>query len=203
MLASLESDCRKVALWNAQKGTKLHVFQEKSLFPLVFSPEGKMLSFVTRVGRLVKLWDTNTGAELQVSNENENSLSVFPLAISFLPGGEMLVLVSEDGITELWNIDTGYMQLIANSPRIITNAALSLDGKVLALVWNDDAAVIIHNISRGAELRIFGDYWNPISIVAMTFSPNGKLLAFASGRFNEASASLYDTTTGELLYRAK
>ncbi len=174
---------------------------------VVFAPDGKMLASRTYQGEM-KLW--NVASSVQFTYRSGNGS-----ALVFLTGGRTLASswyepFDKDGKTltgrykaeevkgyrggiKLWDVETGKVRgvLQRQSPRGVTDMAMSPDGKVLAAeeFWRekDDK-----NIKRGIALWdvVAGKVIRDLKVMAytMAFSPDGKTLAVS----NSEGVNLWD-----------
>jgi WD40 repeat protein/serine/threonine protein kinase len=132
--------------------------------------------FNQRVGR-VKVWDTETGQEIQTFGE-------FPLsglrAIALSPDGKRVAAAGEDRMVKVWDVDQGteiaegkgFQGLIGPNNAL----TFSPDGKRLA-AGSDDKTVRIWDAADGKEIQAI-----PIEvgeIVGVAFSPDGNQVAVA------------------------
>jgi RNA polymerase sigma factor (sigma-70 family) len=187
-----------LCLWDATIGKLRHRLKAVRLVagakvPLVFSPDGKTLA--SRDGQTLRLWETATGKEL--------------LAVEQIPA--TILAYSADGKALIWSGYNGDLHLC--------------DSATLKELrrWNDEKKRSISVLTRSPDDRLFtvhaprGDapgfarLWDTAtdkeawrltdekaSIVAATFSPDGKILATGDGH---GSVRLLDAATGKELRR--
>jgi WD40 repeat protein/tetratricopeptide (TPR) repeat protein len=160
---------------------------------LVFSPDGKSFAsaHVGRWGGVVKVWDAATGKE-------RNTLTVgaeAPCSLAFSPEGSLLASGDIKGTIKLWETATGKERSSwTGHPGSVNSLAFARDGQVLAsaggVKWGPEEKGLIEHF---AELKL----WEVATLKervafeglqgevhAVAFSPDGQVLASASGTSN-------------------
>jgi WD40 repeat protein len=132
-LASASKDKSVFKLWDVASGTES---QTRGAFdqygdPVTFSSDGKLL--VTRaLSKIIRVWDINTGDELQRCQDHEVANSI---AIS--PDGKMLVSGSFEMVI-MWHIASeGEQQKFKGHKGWVSDVVFSPDGKMLASASSD------------------------------------------------------------------
>src|SRR5262249_55464301 len=123
-----------VRLWNADTWQSLWVVQDKDIFSLAASPDGKTLATGHHSG-LVKLWDTDPGHELRVlQGHTKNAKGEAAIRwVTFTPDGKTLASAGEDKTIRLWQVATGLELLcLKDQPHFVNGLAFSPDGTSLA-----------------------------------------------------------------------
>ncbi|HEY7314741.1 MAG TPA: sigma-70 family RNA polymerase sigma factor [Gemmataceae bacterium] len=162
------------------------------------SPDGKTIITVTR-GRLVKLWDADTGKlrqrrELPIELSDESFLS---------PDGRLLAVREGDSDPpiDIWDVAAGKRLHRLRQPkqRGIYRAAFSADGKTLAVAEHGVGAATIRlwKLDSGKEQAVLKARGSAFDSLA--FSPDGKFLAAADSQH----VLCWDAATGEQLWRKK
>ena len=146
-------------------------------WPLLFSPDGTMLAGRGRIGALgnkVRIWKTDTGAELFTPKEHTHSVSEY----TFSPDSTILASGGEDGTIILWDVETGksLLNLITGNTKPISALAFSADSKVLAS--GSGNKIYLWNAHTGDPMGTIGVREN---VHALAFSPDGKTLAIGGG----------------------
>jgi WD40 repeat protein/serine/threonine protein kinase len=141
----------------------------------------------------VKIWDTATGAELQVLRGHTNSL----FCAAFSPDGRRLATASYDRTVRVWDVDTGRQLYLLPAPREAVYAlAFSPDGTRLASGGAGAVpAVRLWDLTTGRELRVLSGH--PGQVWGLSFDPDGRRLASAGG---DGAVKLWDVATGRLLF---
>ncbi|HKD15094.1 MAG TPA: WD40 repeat domain-containing protein, partial [Candidatus Angelobacter sp.] len=170
----------------------------ESIASVAFSPDQKTIAIGS--GKTVKLWDTISGNVEALSAHTDQ---VYGLAFS--PDGKWLASASEDHTVRIWNMSarraaplslTGYA-------KAVTAVAFSPDSKTLATGSNDGTVKLWdvgswHEIASSpafAALPSTDDVTQQPLVTAMSFSPNGELLAAASA---DGTAILWRVTSRTL-----
>jgi WD40 repeat protein len=137
----------------------------------------------------VTVWDAQTGQEL-------HTFTGGGYGEAFSPDGKRLASASAPGIHEVnvWDAQTG-QELFTVKSDVIPSLAFSPDGKSLTNgkpVWDAQTGqVLTYLTDSGRDTFIYGqDYKGTI------FSPDGKRLAGAAGRF---LVKVWDAQTGRVL----
>jgi WD40 repeat protein/serine/threonine protein kinase len=197
LLASGSSD-GLILLWDAVTGVKLHELtgdaHDKVGACLTFSPDSRTLVCGGNGGR-VNRWDTGTG---QPTKEAWHPNVSEVRAVAYSPDGRLLASGGHDGTVVL--VDGGTGQRVysfrGNAFERVTNLAFSPDGRTLAAV-----NMLPANLPATPTLRLWDvetkeqkgsltGYTTPV-ILGVTFHPEGKMVATASG---DGKLRLWDTT---------
>jgi WD40 repeat protein len=159
---------------------------------IAFSPDGGLLVSGNSRGSL-KLWDVASGKEAQLVTA-AHSLAV--LGVAFAPDGKTFASCSRDRTVKLW--DTATAKLIRSFAH--TDAApcvcFSPDGWLLA-GGGQAGTVKVWETATGKESHTLSTPRETGAVLAVAFSPNGRLLA--SARADPPSIDLWDSITGERL----
>ena len=186
LVARIDSE-KGVVLSSLETGTQIGKPMEhggESLMAMAFSPDGKLLTTVTKPGA-VRVWDTASQELLsKPPNEtrNEDGLSS---KTAFSPDGRLLVLFNapisrlitpRSVAVEFWTRTQALPSRRFEIPEAeqggVLSAAFSHDGKVLAIAY-DNGNVVLHdteNFDVRATLKAG-------LIYALAFSPDGRTLA--------------------------
>jgi WD40 repeat protein len=163
-------DDNSIQLVQVSDGSILHtlIAHPDLVFDLRFSPTGSSLLSACHDGT-VKVWDTATGSALP---QIEVGLEVLGIGVS--PDGETLAVVPAYGPVQLWDIASGQKAatLGGTGGYDTSDPTFSPDGQYLAV--NLATGIFIWKLPDGQEV------WSAVAnSMAVAYSPNGKLLAYA------------------------
>ncbi len=172
-----------VQLWDVATGKERVTLRGHTSWvrSVAFSPDGTLLASGSGDGA-ARLWDATTG-------ENK-----FILADSSQPGASTFSNSDDDGDVEI----TGVSNTAA-----VWSVAFSPDGAILAVgrgdPWVGPGSLQLYDSGTGELLSEFYPEVHPlccemVTVFALTFSPDGTLLATANG---DGTATLWEVATGE------
>jgi WD40 repeat protein len=164
-----------------------------------FSPDGRTLA--SEGDGTIKLWDARSGQELRTLEGGH--------ALVFNPDGKTFTTVmgSSSKTIKLWDIESGQeLRTVTMSFTLGFPLAFSADGKTVAslgLNLNLDSKkpeymIKLGDAQSGQELRSLT--FNEGSVVALAFSPDGKIIASKS--LNQ-TITLWDVQSGQVLHTLK
>ena len=133
-----------------------------------FSPNGG--SLVTAGGRNAILWEVSTGQTLfQLGPDIET--------VTFSPDGRYLVSESEEGLVQVWDVQTGERQAAVNSSNgsIAWGIAFKPDGSMVG-TSKLGGQVVLWNFSPGAIQESRSLLGHSGGVGGIAFSPDGKKL---------------------------
>ena len=168
-----------IGLWDLVSSQHKYSIFRHHATDLAFSPDGQTLA---SGGDRVILWDPITRHQKQVLNTAGDR-------IAFSPDGQILAFGNSTGPIHLWDPNTGKLQdtftlpTYTNNPRI-NSFVFSPDGQTLASVGD---GITLWNVNKGWEKA-----WRRFSGRALSFSPDGQILATTSGN---APTRLWDANT--------
>lgn len=179
---ALVSD-KDVELRDATTGQVLHTLKPTGqTYGAVFSPDGRMLALASADQIAVTLWDVASGQQTRKLTGFQTAAPVY--SVSFASDGRTLIWLSR-GLVQLMDLTTGKLGAEFRHEDFVTGAALTPDGKILAtaaagMVGGKYTPLVkLWDAAGGKELGILIQAEGSGSIA---FSPNGKILAAASGK---------------------
>jgi RNA polymerase sigma factor (sigma-70 family) len=202
-LASVEGPTGVAVVRSADTGKQIRQWaaQKMRVHSLAFAPDGKVLALGTQDGTVL-LWPSD-----QAANAKEKQLSVEKAAVdalAFTPDGKRLVTAG-DGNVRIWDVATG-KQVVESVDwsRGKRDIAVSPDGKFVAIAGANSVQLFeIANATPGfaIDLEALKGVQGTHDVASVTFSPDGKELAFASNRLlsdnpnGTGEVHIYDVAT--------
>jgi RNA polymerase sigma factor (sigma-70 family) len=192
---------RQLRLWDwAARRQRWSIFaQADGVYSLAFSPDGKTLASRSSESAF-HFWDVATGKPLHTTEGHQERLT----AVAYSPDGRSIVTGAWDRTVRVWDAASGAETARftvgtdreeEQSPYLvgtISQLALAPDGKLLAVVRNDESIRLLKWPSGKEAYRLRG--------ICVAFSPDGKLIACAGRAKGAESAmgviSLHDRATG-------
>lgn len=184
-----------IQMWDTATWRELRHYggHDAAVSSVAFSPDGKRI-LTTSSDRTIRVWDSFTGKEIRklpgtdLHDDQQSSGSAFS------PDGRLLATSTmkidpnnqqaQEGQVRLWDLDTGKLLRKFGVPEVgVGSLAIAPGNRLLASAWFD-GVIRIWDVTTGKEVRQFRFFQqeNPEEVVqagniALTFSPDGKLLA--------------------------
>jgi WD40 repeat protein/serine/threonine protein kinase len=170
---------------------EVFVGHTNSIYQVAFSANDALLASQSADGSL-KIWELHTGNEPPALGANVHKDWV-PCTL-FLPGGDKLLTVCGDKNLRVWDWRTRKLLQTIPCREAPNHAALSPDGKTMAIGYDHGAGIGIWDTTSWTETRQMTGHTESVRCVA--FSSDGQWLASAS---EDASARIWDVATGHQL----
>ena len=157
------------------------------------------------VPREMKLWDVATGRQLPLGLQGPTD-KVRWVAIS--PDGTRLAAACVDQGIRLWDLATGQQRTLPrHAKEIDVSVSFSPDGKRLVVTsmpagdYADLDCIVLRVWDLGAATVLTTVAKLPYTVIALQFSPDGKLLAFADS--SHRLVRVFDAATGQEAFSCK
>jgi WD40 repeat protein/tetratricopeptide (TPR) repeat protein len=162
------------------------------LWSVAFAPDSARLA--TAGGdEVARIWDVASGRRLLELRGHLGEAT----SVTFSADGTKLASAGDDGQAFLWNSSTGAKLLTVSEPgEHFRSVALSPDGKLLALGATGSGAVKLRDTAKGNVLKTLDGH--AASVFAVTFTPDGALLATAS---HDKTIRVWSVATGKERYK--
>jgi RNA polymerase sigma factor (sigma-70 family) len=190
----------EIRFWDAASGRLRKILRtEGGVFALGFSAAGGRLvsagTAETRPtrGKLV-IWDTAAGKPLRTVTHKGTRPISWVRSAAITADGKTVAMSCDDGSLQILDVSTGEVRHnLGAERRFVRAVALSPDGQRLAAA-GDRNAVCVWDVATGAERVRLPD---APDLHALTFSPDGQLLAtaHAKGLFEAGTIRLWDLAT--------
>ncbi len=149
---ALASACQGlwVRLWNVATGEEIRkIDDDRLVYTVLFSPNGKILLTASPNDGAVRLWDVATGKLLHVLNGNDDFTPV-----AFAPNCKVLASAKGNGTICFWDPETGKeIRKWVAATKGLRALAFSPDGKVLASSAMYDGAIRLWDPATGKEIN--------------------------------------------------
>jgi WD40 repeat protein len=204
LIATASTD-KTAKIWDARTGELVLTLagHKSSVYSAKFNFDGTRIATAS-YDRTVKIWDTKTGALLQTL-ARRNLLQILAghdyqvNFAAFSPDGKRIVTAYSDGITKIWDAETGapLQTLTDKNVYNVTRAGFTSDQTkiITSSYYRREGEVNIRDAQSGELLHAFkGELYPGISTA---INPEGTQIIVISQ--DEFAAKIYDIKTGELL----
>ncbi len=192
---------KSIDLWNVKDGTLVDNLTGHTCMvsTIAFSPDGQTMASGSQymyggaISNEIRIWRVKDRKLLRVIPSPECRV----VALVFSTDGQ--TIISADNSINIWNVADGkLLHTFPKNDKYARAVALSPDGQFMATAkgfdWDQTGAVLVRQVKDGKLLYTIPGVQND-SIMAITFSPNGKSMLVGSGH----AAKLYTTSDGTLL----
>lgn len=170
--------------WNHRTGKGVRSYKAYGdLWMIAFSPTGKQIAVGGPDG-VVVTFDTSNGEELDSPPEQY----VYVEGIFYLSEAQLLIVSSADAM--VWTPPSARptKKIVFNTQYSVNSTALSPDKKTLAVGLSNSEVLLV----SVPDLKIIKQIkWHSSEVTALSYSPDGKLLASAE---NNGAALVHDVT---------
>jgi len=164
--------------------------------PLALSPDGKQLAAIRRQNaETIILFATKTGKEIA----ELPGLTSYPVAVRFSPDGKLLAVAGRrEEFVRVWDIEQRKVVMTLNNADAtdqgrrydVQDIAFTGDDRFVATgCWDHD--VRIFELASGRQIAKLSGHDD--KVVAVDFSPDGRLLASGSAGREDATAVVWKT----------
>jgi WD40 repeat protein len=169
VLSSGEEDT--IIRWDIENGREFHTTLKEHfnyVRSATFSPDGS-LALLGSGYRFLKLFNVDNGQVLSTFKGHSSPVSTLALS----PDGHLILSVNKEHTLNLWNVQLGKkIRSFRGHSDSVNIVAFSPDNTLFVSV--SEQTIKLWNTESGRELRTFKTQH---SVVAVTFSPDGRLLA--------------------------
>ena len=144
MLASKSKE-GTIKIWNPATRQLVSTINTNTGGGIVFSPDGHLLASGDEEGKVVNLWNPNTGELIKNTQRTRWPLSI---ALHLSPMGQYLPAELVMVKIHLWNIETKELIRVLGAKKV-DGLAFSADGNILANGGAADANVKVWNPDTG------------------------------------------------------
>lgn len=211
----------EIKLWDATNGNELRSFFGHSSYvhSVDFSPDGTRIASASWDGT-IKLWNVTTGDNVPTFRGHSDRVN----CVAFSPDGTQIASGSDDKTVKIWGSDSfETLRTLTGPGKRVLSVAFSPDGTRIASSnecergyrnsgnFTDHENVLkLWDVASGQDLRTFVGHEDNVNCVV--FSPDGKLIASASGSrhhedredrddsIRDNTVRLWDAASGENLH---
>ncbi|MBP3959421.1 WD40 repeat domain-containing protein [Gemmata sp. G18] len=151
-----------------RRDLKRFVGHTASVWAVALSADGKCAASGGMDGT-ARVWDLATGLEIAKFTDHTSLVS----AVAFVPSGKWVVSGSFDGTVAYWKVADGKEGWRVETLGLVTALAVDPHGKFVAVATEN--ALVLLDLTTGAELKRYGKFTSPLSAVAI--SPDSQWIA--------------------------
>ena len=173
--------------------TKITAIEDDTVLALAFSSDGKRIAG-GGFGKEIRIWNEADAKLVRTLSGPERTTR----AVAFSPDSKWLAAGGDDRVIRIWDVDTGaLLQSWTGHERDIGSIAFSPDGKYLAAtsLLTKEQGKLVGGVKLWdlAARKLHYSVKLDGSPLGVTFSPDGKTLAVASG-----AVQILEASTGAL-----
>lgn len=193
---------RVIRVWDVPTASVLQTIGplEEVVHALDVSADGTRLLIAQAESRVVRLWELESGREIQSPSTDGSLSSLIDLkrtggllwAASFAPGDDILTIGGNDA--RLWDLKTGRERMSFSPHGAVASARFSPDNKLIVTgSWDNSAR--IWDAETGRDVRkLEGAHTGFVNTA--TFSPDGQFVLTAS---DDGTAKLWSAADGRVV----
>lgn len=188
-LASVSAD-ESIRLWNVQTGKTVNIISNGGFVSeLAYSPVEQQIA--TGFEESIRVWNPHTGELLRTLEGHTDRIH----DIAYSPDGKIIASNASDNTLRLWDAESGKLIKVIDI-RAPIDIAFSPDGaKIIATTYADEGIPII-SVHSGQIIKFLSVESTFGNIGAITFSPNGKLIA--GGSKTRSAIMVWNSETDEI-----
>jgi WD40 repeat protein/serine/threonine protein kinase len=158
------------------------------VFGVAFSPDGRLIASGATQDRNVMVWDARTLQRLRILDGGGGSVC----SVAFSPDGKLLAAgignpsQNQPGTVRIWDLETGKDLALSGHVGSIFCVAFSKDSARIASAGEDRTARI-WDAKTGERVGLLPS--KTLGFTSVTFSPDGKYVALATGNRDEFAPS--------------
>ena len=186
-------------LWNSDSGEVVREYGgAEVLLDVAFSPDGEHVVGCDSIGRVVLVWETESGERLHTLKQGDGKQQLLRTAVT--PDGKSVLAVNRGGQVLVWDLKTGEFEraLPERTPGHRASAGLTVvPGTNLVLAGAHDGVVHVWDLKTGEEVRTVA---TDLTIQDIEVSPDGRLalVAGGGGQPGQRALAAFDMETGEI-----